>query len=213
MGHADGICHIYVDQSADLDRALEIIIDAKAQYPAACNAVETLLIHQAIESSWWQQLRKRADAAGITMIGCETSAAKLPGIIAATEADWDTEYGDLRLSVKVVSSVDEAVQHIVTHGSHHTDAVLARDPEVIAVFTAQIDSACVFVNASTRFADGFRFGFGAEVGISTAKTHARGPVGLEGLTLYKYILTGSGQVVQDYVGSDAKRFKHQSLPL
>jgi glutamate-5-semialdehyde dehydrogenase len=211
LGHADGICHIYVDSSADLEKALPIILDAKAQYPAACNAVETLLVHQDIPLSWWNILKTLTDKAGITLIGCSTSLAKLPGITAANETDWSTEYGDLRLSIKVVQDVDDAIQHILTYGSQHTDAILANDKATIAKFTGKLNSACVFINASTRFADGFRFGFGAEVGISTAKTHARGPVGLEGLTLYKYVLNGSGQIVQDYVGPEAKPFRHQAL--
>jgi glutamate-5-semialdehyde dehydrogenase len=211
MGHADGICHLYVHEDADLAMAVPLAVDAKAQYPAACNALETLLVHQAIAPQFLPAFAAAAQAAGISLKGCEQTRQTLPDIEAATEADWTTEYGDLTLSVRVVPSLEAAIEHINQYGSHHTDAILSQTPETIETFLNRVDSACVFANASTRFADGFRFGFGAEVGISTAKTHARGPVGLDGLVLYKYKLRGSGQRVAEYVGESARPFLHQSL--
>ena len=211
MGHADGICHIYVHQSADLKKALPIIIDAKIQYPSACNAVETLLLDKEVAPSLLPELSNVAKEKGILLKGCELTCAILKDCQPATETDWCTEYGDLVLSVKMVEDASQAIDHINTYGSHHTDAILASEAAVIERFLNAVDSACVFSNASTRFADGFRFGFGAEVGISTAKTHARGPVGLDGLVIYKYRLQGSGQVVSDYVGESAKPFLHHPL--
>jgi glutamate-5-semialdehyde dehydrogenase len=152
-----------------------------------------------------------AENAGITLKGCEDTVRLFSSIQPATEVDWSTEYGDLTLSVKVVADADEAIAHINHYGSHHTDAILATDAPVLEQFFNSVDSACVFANASTRFADGFRFGLGAEIGISTAKTHARGPVGLEGLVIYKYCLKGSGQVVKDYVGDNARPLQAKAL--
>ncbi|MBY0404354.1 MAG: glutamate-5-semialdehyde dehydrogenase [Cyanobacteria bacterium] len=211
MGHADGVCHVYVHESADLNQALALVVDAKTQYAAACNAAETLLVDRSISADFLKALAPVAEATKIQLIGCEATQKILPDVLPATEADWRTEYGDFRLSVKVVDSVDEAIAHINQYGSHHTDAILSKDNPVIEQFLNQVDSACVFANASTRFADGFRFGFGAEVGISTSKTHARGPVGLEGLMSSKFKLRGAGQVVQEYVGPQAKSFLHQSI--
>lgn len=213
MGHADGICHIYVHHSAHLKNALAIIVDAKIQYPSACNAVETLLVDKEVASVLLPDLSSLATENGILLKGCEATGAILKDCQPATEADWRTEYGDLVLSIKVVEDASQAIDHINAYGSHHTDSVLASDAAVIERFLNAVDSACVFSNASTRFADGFRFGFGAEVGISTAKTHARGPVGLDGLVIYKYRLQGSGQVVSDYVGESAKPFLHQPLAI
>jgi glutamate-5-semialdehyde dehydrogenase len=211
LGHADGVCHLYVHPSANIAQAVAVAVDAKIQYPAACNALETLLVDKSVASSFLPAFAKEAQAAGITIRGCKDTLLLIPQVDSATEADWRTEYGDLTLSVKVVPSVDAAIQHINHYGSHHTDAILAQDPAVLEHFLNAVDSACVFANASTRFADGFRFGLGAEIGISTAKTHARGPVGLEGLVIYKYKLRGNGQVVADYVGINAKPFQHQAL--
>ncbi len=211
LGHADGVCHLYVHPSANLDQAIALAIDAKTQYPAACNALETLLVDAAIASQFLPQFAQAAKQAGITLKGCAATQAILPTIEAATEADWRAEYGDLTLAVKVVSGVEAAMAHINQYGSHHTDAIVAQDAEVLERFLNGVDSACVFANASTRFADGFRFGLGAEIGISTAKTHARGPVGLEGLVIYKYKLRGQGQIVADYVGVEAKPFLHRAL--
>jgi glutamate-5-semialdehyde dehydrogenase len=212
LGHADGVCHLYVHASADLTQATQLAIDAKIQYPAACNALETLLVDEAIAPQWLPVFGDAAHHAGITLKGCEQTRAILPEIQHATEADWRTEYGDLTLAVKVVPSLESAIGHINQYGSHHTDAIAAQSVETLESFMNAVDSACVFANASTRFADGFRFGLGAEIGISTAKTHARGPVGLEGLVIYKYKLRGEGQIVADYVGVDAKPFLHKSLP-
>lgn len=211
LGHADGVCHLYVHPSANIAQAVAVAVDAKIQYPAACNALETLLVDKSIASNFLPAFAKSAQAAGITIRGCKDTLLLIPQVEAATEADWRTEYGDLTLSVKVVPSVDAAIQHINQYGSHHTDAILAQDPAVLEYFLNAVDSACVFANASTRFADGFRFGLGAEIGISTAKTHARGPVGLEGLVIYKYKLRGNGQIVADYVGANAKPFQHKAL--
>ncbi len=211
LGHADGVCHLYVHASADLAQATALAIDAKIQYPAACNALETLLVDEAIAAEFLPTFAEGAKRANITLRGCAQSQAILPGIEAATEADWRAEYGDLTLAVKVVSALEAAIAHINQYGSHHTDAIVAQDTAVLERFMNAVDSACVFANASTRFADGFRFGLGAEIGISTAKTHARGPVGLEGLVIYKYKLRGHGQVVADYAGANAKPFLHEAL--
>lgn len=216
LGHADGVCHLYLHPSANLQATLPVIIDAKTQYPSACNALETLLVDEAVAPEFWPAFSRAAQAAGVTLKACEASLpqllAHLPGAQPATEADWRTEYGDLTLAVKVVKSLPEAIGHINTYGSHHTDGILATNEAAIGQFLSAVDSASVFVNASTRFADGFRYGLGAEIGISTARTHARGPVGLEGLVSTKYLLTGQNQIVGDYVGNPpAKTFCHQAL--
>lgn len=191
MGHADGICHIYVDASADLDKAIPIIVDAKTQYVAACNTVETLLLHEAIAQEVLDLL----------------SAYPIELRKATGPSDY-REYSDYILTTKEVSGLDEAIAHINRYGSHHTDCILARDEDAIDQFMSYVDSAGVYSNCSTRFADGFRYGFGAEVGISTGKLHARGPVGLEGLVTYKYKLRGRGQIVADYA-SGKKQFCHR----
>lgn len=209
LGHADGVCHLYVHPSAALDKAIPLVVDAKAQYPAACNALETLLVDEAVAEAFLPAFEQEAGRAGIVLKGCERARQVLPAAAPATEEDWRTEYGDLTLSVRVVPSLDEAISHINQYGSHHTDGILAEDAAVQETFLNNVDSASVFVNASTRFADGFRFGLGAEIGISTAKTHARGPVGLEGMVIYKYKLRGQGQIVADYVGDHAKPFRHE----
>jgi len=211
LGHADGVCHLYVHPSADMEKALSVTLDAKIQYPAACNALETLLLDAAVVKGFLTRFVPMAEKAGITLKGCEEIVKLFSSILPVTEADWSTEYGDLTLSVKVVADADEAIAHINRYGSHHTDAILATDAPVLEQFFNSVDSACVFANASTRFADGFRFGLGAEIGISTAKTHARGPVGLEGLVIYKYCLKGSGQVVKDYVGDNARLLQAKAL--
>jgi glutamate-5-semialdehyde dehydrogenase len=213
LGHAEGICHVYVHERADQRRAIRVTVDAKAQYPAVCNAVETLLVDQAIAGEFLPAFARAAASARICLKGCAATRRVLPEVEAAAPEDWTTEYGDLTLSVRVVEGLEEAIDHINRFGSHHTDAIMTEDAEVREAFLARVDSATVVANASTRFADGFRFGLGAEVGISTLKTHARGPVGLEGLTLYKYVLRGEGQVVADYVGENAKAFLHEKMPL
>lgn len=194
LGHASGICHIFIDESADIDMASRVVIDAKTQYPSACNAVETLLIH------------KDFPKANDLLASLQLAEIKL----VVNPDDWSTEYGDKILSYKFVDSVDEAIEHINTYGSGHTDSIITKNAENAEKFMNNVDSAGVYMNASTRFADGFRYGFGAEVGISTNKTHARGPVGLEGLTIYKYKLIGNGNIVDDYV-KGAKHFHHKDI--
>ena len=207
MGHADGICHIYVDESADFDTAIPVIIDAKTQYTAACNAVETLLVHRAIAGEFLPRLATACEQAGVTLRGDGETQAVI-SCEPATDADWATEYLDLILSVKLVDDVNEAIAHINRFGSHHTDAIMAQDDAAAALFMQLVDSAGVYRNCSTRFADGFRYGFGAEVGISTSKLHARGPVGLEGLVTYKYEIEGAGHIVGDYAtGKRSFHFK------
>ncbi len=209
LGHAEGICHIYVHDQADINTAVRVTIDAKAQYPAVCNAVETLLVDMKIAQEFLPVFSRAASEASIHLKGCGRTRQMLPELEAATEEDWSTEYGDLRLALRVVDGVEEAVAHINRFGSHHTDGIISEDADVREEFLRKVDSATVVANASTRFADGFRFGLGAEVGISTLKTHARGPVGVEGLTIYKYVLRGGGHVVAEYVGEHAKPFRHQ----
>ena len=214
MGHADGICHIYIDAAADLKKTIPIVIDAKTQYTAACNAVETLLVHEAIAEEFLPEAAKALHEAGVYLRGDEASlrdmkkADLLEGLDPSpmSEEEYSTEYLELKLSVKVVRDVEEAVDHINRFGSHHTDAIITEDEAAAGYFMQMVDSAGVYQNASTRFADGFRYGFGAEVGISTGKIHARGPVGLEGLMTYKYKLYGEGQIVGDY--ADGKRSFH-----
>jgi glutamate-5-semialdehyde dehydrogenase len=211
LGHAEGLCHVYVDRSADVAQAVAICYDAKVQYPAVCNAIETVLVHRQIAEAFFPLLAAAYRQAGVEMRGCAATRMFLPEIKAATDADWDTEYLDLIVSLRVVESLEEAIAHINRHGSGHTDTIVTQDPAAAAQFLDQVDAATVVHNASTRFADGFRFGKGAEVGISTNKTHARGPVGLEGLVIYKYRLVGNGHVVADYVGAQAKPFTHRPL--
>ncbi len=208
MGHADGICHIYVDKAADQDMAINIIKDAKIQYTAACNAVETLLIHREIAHEFLPKLYHSLDEAGVTLKGDFASRGIIP--IEAVGEEGYIEYLSLTASVKVVDDVDAAIEHINRHGSHHTDSVITSDDAVAARFMQLVDSAGVYRNCSTRFSDGFRYGFGAEVGISTSKLHARGPVGLDGLMTYKYTLTGNGQIVGDYA-SGVKQFRFKDL--
>lgn len=194
LGHADGICHIFVDETADIDMAIKVVTDAKTQYPSACNAVETLLIHEKFNKK--DNLLASLQLSEIQLIDKPES--------------WAHEYGDKILSFKTVKNVDEAIEHINTYGSGHTDSIITKNIENAEKFMNKVDSAGVYFNASTRFADGFRYGFGAEVGISTNKTHARGPVGLEGLTIYKYKLIGNGQIVGDYASGE-KQFHHKDL--
>ncbi len=214
LAHADGICHVYWDQAASLSKAMEIIIDAKTEYPAVCNAMETLLIHEQIPENEIKQLLTNLQEAGVEIRACSAImkkfSNKLNGIIHASEQDWKTEYTDLILSVRLVSSHEEAIGHINHYGSGHTDAIITEDRSIAEKFMDQVDAANVFWNASTRFADGFRYGFGAEVGVSTCKTHARGPVGLDGLVIYKYKLYGSGQGVARY-HEGGRQYLHQPL--
>jgi len=194
LGHADGICHIFVDESADFQKAKNIIIDAKTQYPSACNSVETLLIHENFGRK--DELIKALKNAGIELI--------------FTPESWHKEYSDKILAVKTVNSLEEAIEHINEFSSGHTESIITESRENAEIFMNTVDSAGVYHNVSTRFADGFRYGFGAEVGISTNKTHARGPVGLEGLTIYKYTLQGNGDIVKDYV-EGKKHFEHKDI--
>ncbi len=210
LGHADGICHVYVDAAADLAMAARITLDAKTQYPAVCNAVETLLVHAAVAERFLPAAAAELRAAGVELRG-DAAACALIDAAPAGEADWDAEYLDLVLAIKVVESRAAAIEFINAHGSHHTDAIVTGDAAAAGEFLARVDSATVLWNASTRFADGFRFGMGAEVGISTNRIHARGPVGLDGLVTYKYQVRGSGQVVADYE-SGARRYRFAELP-
>ncbi|HYL99676.1 MAG TPA: glutamate-5-semialdehyde dehydrogenase, partial [Blastocatellia bacterium] len=215
LGHAEGICHIYVDRAADPDVALEIILDAKITYPAACNSVETVLVHRDVAREFLPQLSASLRDKGVA-VRCDEPAIRefgLSNVQVATEQDWRTEYLDLVLSIRVVDSIDAAIDHINTYGSHHTDAIITEDDAAFDRFFAEVDSAGVYLNASTRFADGFRYGFGAEVGISTGKLHPRGPVGLDGLVTYKYKVVGHGQTAGEYSGPEAKKFSHKSLPI
>ncbi|HEY9688535.1 MAG TPA: glutamate-5-semialdehyde dehydrogenase [Coleofasciculaceae cyanobacterium] len=214
LGHADGICHLYVDAAADVDRAVAIAVDAKTQYPSACNAIETLLIHREIAPQALPAIARALVAKGVELRGDADCCALLAGVcptIAATEEDWETEYSDLILALKVVDSLDQAIAHITTYGSGHTEAIVTEDSAAADRFLAEVDAAGVYHNCSTRFADGFRYGFGAEVGISTHRLPPRGPVGLEGLVTYKYRLTGQGHVAATYAGQDAKPFNHRDL--
>ena len=194
LGHADGICHIFVDETADLDMAIKVIVDAKTQYPSACNSVETLLIHEKFPDT--EKLLASLQLAEIKLVD--------------NPETWAFEHGDTTLAFKKVKNLDEAIEHINTYGSGHTDSIITKNIENAEKFMNKVDSAGVYFNASTRFADGFRYGFGAEVGISTNKTHARGPVGLEGLTIYKYKLIGQGHIVKDYVDG-TKQFRHKEI--
>ncbi len=211
LGHSEGLCHAYVDQHADLARAVAVCYDAKVQYPAVCNAIETVLVHRQVAQTFLPMLASVYRKTGVEMRGCTATRTILPDVLEATAEDWDTEYLDLIVSLRVVDSLEEAITHINQHGSGHTDTIVTEAPEAATQFLEQVDSATVMHNASTRFADGFRFGKGAEVGISTNKTHARGPVGLDGLVIYKYRLVGQGHVVADYVGPRAKSFTHRPL--
>jgi glutamate-5-semialdehyde dehydrogenase len=207
MGHADGVCHIYVDQSADSDKAISIIVDAKTQYVAACNTVETLLVHKDAAKKLLPALKQALDENMVAVLGCEETR-KIIECEAASEQDFETEYLDYILSIKIVDSLDDAIYHINRYGSHHTDSIITEDKEAAEKFMLLVDSAGVYHNCSTRFADGYRYGFGAEVGISTGKLHARGPVGLDGLVTYKYKLFGDGHVVADYAeGRKSFNFK------
>ena len=211
LGHADGICHLYVDASIDLDQAVSIALDSKIQYPAACNAIETLLIHENVADIFLKKSLPIFSNAGVTLKG-DSKSQSLGVKIPATEMDWSTEYLDLILSVKIVSNVDEAIEHIRKYSSRHTEAIATNDKEVAEKFLRSVDSAGVYHNCSTRFADGFRYGFGAEVGISTQTLPPRGPVGLEGLITYRYFLRGDGDLVKDFASGD-RSFSHTDLSL
>lgn len=208
LGHADGLCHLFIDESADLDMAVKVTIDSKTQYPAACNAIETLLVHSAIAPKFLALVLPQLAEKKVEVRGCATTVELFPGLKVATEADWQTEYCDLILAIKIVADLEEAIGHINTYGSKHTEAIVTEDQANADRFRQRVDAAGVYHNCSTRFADGFRYGFGAEVGISTQKMPPRGPVGLEGLVTYRYYLSGRGQTVAEYT---MKSFTHRDL--
>jgi glutamate-5-semialdehyde dehydrogenase len=218
LGHAEGICHVYVDGDADLEMAVNIVVDSKCQYVAVCNAAETLLVDAKIAERFLPKVKTALGERGVgstsspqvEIRGCKKTRSIID-VKPAQEKDWSTEYLDYIISIKVVDGLDEAIEHINRYGSRHTDTIVTANKEKAKKFMDLVDSANVFWNCSTRFSDGFRYGLGAEVGISTNKIHARGPVGLEGLVIYKWKLIGSGQVVADYSGNDAKKFTHKKL--
>ena len=209
MGHADGICHVYVDESADVEMAVNVAVDSKTQYCAVCNALETLLVHKDVAGEFLPKAAAIYQAKGVELRGCEKTNEFIR-VKSAVEEDWKTEYLDDVLAIKVVDSIDEGIAHINKYGSGHTDVIVTKDAAKAAKFMDLVDSADVFFNCSTRFSDGFRFGLGAEVGISTNKIHARGPVGMEGLLIYKWRMIGDGHIVSDYAGGD-KTFTHNTL--
>ena len=210
LGHADGICHVYVDESAKCDTAVRVVVDSKVQYPGVCNATETLLVHADAAPTILPALATELIAKGVELRCDDRAAALVSQSSPATEEDWRSEHLDLVLGVKIVDSLVEAVKHINRYGSHHTDAIVTEDTATAQIFMSRVDSAGVYQNASTRFADGFRYGFGAEVGVSTCKTHSRGPVGLDGLVIYKYRLYGAGHRVADY-GPGKRQFTHGEI--
>lgn len=230
-GHRDGICHTYIHGGADPEMALRVTVDGKTQYSAVCNATETLLVDRSVAEALLpsiactlseKDVALRCDKTARAILeqyaekrrekpfGDEMAKTLLQHVADATEEDWKTEYLDLTLAIHVVENIDQAIEHINQYGSHHTDVIVTEDDRTAAHFMNLVDSACVFHNCSTRFADGFRFGLGAEVGISTEKIHSRGPVGLEGLTIYKYMLKGKGQIVADY-GPGGRKFTHRDI--
>jgi glutamate-5-semialdehyde dehydrogenase len=218
LGHTSGVCHIYVDEYANLDTALKVCFDSKVQYPAACNAIETLLVNRKIADSFLLKMAEIYIKAGVKL-RCDNESYILLAsrgfspLEKATEEDWSLEYNDLTLSIKLVDSIKEAIDHINKFGSHHTDGIITENSSRRKEFIGLVDSSSVMVNASTRFADGYRYGKGAEVGISTNKIHSRGPVGMEGLLIYKYILLGKGHVVSNYAGNNAKPYTHMKLDI
>ena len=212
LGHADGICHVYVDADADLDMAVNITVDSKCQYVAVCNAAETLLVDGEIAEEFLPKAKTALEQKGVELRGCEKTASIID-VKPATEEDFSTEYLDYILSIKIVDGLNAAIEHINRYGSKHTDAIVSVDKVKAERFMALVDSANVFWNCSTRFSDGFRYNLGAEVGISTNKIHARGPVGLEGLVIYKWKLTGTGQIVADYSSPNAKQFTHKKIEI
>ena len=213
LGHSAGICHIYVDSEADLLKAFGVVLDSKIQYPAACNAVEKVLVNESIVPYFLPRMADQFAANGVEMRVEKGLEKYLIGFDykIATEDDWTAEYDGLVIAIRSVKDMDEAIAMINTNGSHHTDAIITENREKQDEFARRVDSADIFINASTRFADGFRFGKGAEVGISTNKIHARGPMGMEGLMIYKYVLVGNGQMVKDYAGKDAKPYTHRPI--
>lgn len=210
LGHADGITHSYIDREADIPKAVSITVDAKCQYPAVCNALETLLVHKDSAEAFLPKLAAELEKRNVEIRGDEATRSLIGGN-KATEEDWKSEYLDYILSIRVVADMNEAIDHIHTYGSGHTDSIITESGEHAEYFLNAVDSADVMWNCSTRFSDGFRYGLGAEVGISTLKIHARGPVGLEGLMSYKWKLYGNGHIVSAYAGKNAKSFTHRNL--
>lgn len=212
LGHGEGICHVFVDRAADLSRAVTVTLDSKVQYPAACNSVETLLVHGDVAAAFLPRVVAELKRANVEVRGCPRVLALLPEakLVPAIEKDWSTEYSDLILSVKIVDTLEQGLEHIHKYGSKHTECIVTEDQAVAERFLQEVDAAGVFHNASTRFADGYRYGFGAEVGISNGKLHSRGPMGIEGLTTYKYKLRGNGHIVAEY-SSGVRHFKHKPL--
>ncbi|MEO0949220.1 MAG: glutamate-5-semialdehyde dehydrogenase [Cyanobacteria bacterium J06641_5] len=211
LGHADGICHLFVDRAADVEKAVAIAVDSKTQYPAACNAIETLLVHGEIAQQFLPAVDQGLSARQVAVRGDARARELVPSWTPTTDADWETEYGDLVLSVAIVDDFEAAIAHINRYSSGHTEAIATEDAATAEAFLARIDAAGVFHNCSTRFADGFRYGFGAEVGISTQQMPPRGPVGLEGLVTYKYQLRGNGHIVATYSGDNPQPFTHRDL--
>ena len=209
LGHSEGICHVYVDKYADINMAVDIAFDSKCQYAAVCNAMETLLVHEGVADRFLPAVKARYDEQGVELRG-DKRTITLIGCAEASGGDWRCEYNDLILSIGIVDSLEDAIDHINKYGSHHTDAIVTSDEKTAQRFLNEVDSSSVMWNCSTRFADGFRYGLGSEVGISTGKIHSRGPVGLEGLTIYKYRLIGNGQIASDYVDG-RKQFTHRRL--
>ena len=212
LGHGEGICHVFVDRAADLNKAVAVTIDSKVQYPAACNSVETLLVHQNIAAAFLPKIVSELKRENVEVRGCPRVLALLPTetLVPALEQDWSTEYSDLILSIKIVDDVAQGLEHIHRYGSKHTECIVTEDQAVAERFLQEVDAAGVFHNASTRFADGYRYGLGAEVGVSNGKLHARGPMGIEGLTTYKYKLRGNGHTVADY-SNGSRHFKHKPI--
>ena len=212
LGHSDGVCHVYLDAKCDAQMAARVTVDAKTQYPAACNAAETLLVHKDAAHHALPAVAAALHVAGVKLKADARAQALIPGIPCegADESDWKAEYLDHVIAIHIVDSIEEAIAHINRYGSHHTDCIITDDEQAAARFVSLVDSAGVYHNCSTRFADGFRYGFGAEVGISTGKIHARGPMGLEGLCSYKYILRGHGDIVADFAGKK-RSFTHRKL--
>jgi glutamate-5-semialdehyde dehydrogenase len=212
LSHGEGICHVLVDRAADLSRAVRVTLDSKVQYPAACNSVETLLVHKDIAAAFLPRVVAELRRANVEVRGCPRVLALLheAKLVPAIEKDWSTEYSDLILSVKIVDTLEQGLEHINRYGSRHTECIVTEDQAVAERFLQEVDAASVFHNASTRFADGYRYGLGAEVGISNGKLHARGPMGIEGLTTYKYKLRGNGHIVAEY-SSGVRHFKHRPL--
>tara|TARA_Y100000589_G_scaffold27942_1_gene23280 strand:- start:2457 stop:3767 length:1311 start_codon:yes stop_codon:yes gene_type:complete len=209
LGHADGVCHLFIDYESDINLAIKVALDSKVQYSAACNAIETLLIHKDIAEEFLNKALPIFDANNVELRG-DNKALSLGVKCSANSQDWSTEYLDLILSIKIVNDLNEAIDHIQNFGSRHTDGIITKNHETASIFMNSIDSAGVFHNCSTRFADGFRYGFGAEVGISTQSLPPRGPVGLEGLVTYKYFLSGEGHIVDDF-SSGKEKFIHEDL--